>query len=576
MLKTLMALLLVGLWLTGCAGSRAPDPAAAKSGSEAAVSEDPADIDDPTYLMLVAEIAGQRGRFEMALDYYMRLLQITTDPGVAARATQVAVFIKDGEKAQAAAETWASLEPDSIQAHRLNLLLKVRAEEPDPVAEEIAALVRLKDPDLENTLVETARWVEAEKSKEAGMSLFRALADRFPNLAEVQLAAAYLASESGLRSEATTLTDTALRLHPGWSRALMLKAQLQLQAGDGRAARLSLEQARRHDPANPRLGVLYGQFLAKAGDFRAAEQTLAEVLGRDPANQEARFALASVWMEMGEGERARKEFDFLSADPRWQAQSLFSMALIDARAGRTEQALKGFDAITEGPLAFDARFNAISAEIALNHPEEARKRLAKAREAFPKEQLRLYLIEAELLVKRHDAEGAFALLTEAIEALPGQLELLYSRALVAEQINRLDVMESDLRVLLDKTPDDPAALNALGFSLAVHRPERLAEAEGYIRKALSQRPEDPAILDSLGWVLYRQGKAEAALAPLRKAYSLFQDPEIAAHLGEVLWRLNRPAEARRIWAEGARKDPDHEDLQRVRRDFPEAFSGGGR
>lgn len=574
MLKTLMALLLGALCLQGCAGGRAPEGDKPASGEP--VAEDPADIDDATYLMLVAEIAGQRGKFEVALDYYMRLLQITTDPNVAARATQVAVFIKDTDKAQKAAEAWVSLDPKSIQAHRLNLLLDLRAEDLDAAVSEIEALVRLKDPDLENTLIEMARWVETEKPRETGLTLFRGFAERLPGVGEVQLACGYLASEMGLGAEALARVEDALRLHPGWSRALMLKAQLQLQSGETKAARASLEMARRHDPENPRLALLYGQFLAKAGDFHAAERTLTEVLGRDPSSEEARFALASVWMELGETERARKEFDFLSADPRWQAQSLFSMALIDARAGRSEQALREFDAIGDGPLAFDARFNSISALIALHRTDEARRRLVEARAAFPKEQLRLFLIEAELLVKLKDAEAAFALLSEAIQALPGQMELFYSRALVAEQAGRLDVMEADLKKLLETSPDDPAALNALGFSLAVHRADRLPEAEGYIRKALSQRPEDPAILDSLGWVLFRQGRVQEALLPLRRAYGLLADPEIAAHLGEVLWRLGRQAEARRIWAEGARKNPEQEDLVRVRRDFPEAFSGAAR
>jgi len=103
--------------------------------------------------------------------------------------------------------------------------------------------------------------------------------------------------------------------------------------------------------------------------------------------------------------------------------------------------------------------------------------------------------------------------------------------------------------------------------------DRLDEAEGYIKQALAARPGDPAILDSYGWVLYRKGQPELALTYLRKAYKLFQDPEIAAHLGEVLWETGRRTEARKIWAEGMKKDPRQDDMQRIRQKYPDAFRG---
>lgn len=356
----------------------------------------------------------------------------------------------------------------------------------------------------------------------------------------------------------------------------MLQAQLLLQSGDLKAGRAALEKAYRMDPKNPRLGLIYGQFLAKIGDYPAAERELTKVVSKDPGNDDARFALASVWLELGDLAKARKEFELLSADQRWRPQAAFSLALIDAREGRTEAALREFDRINEGPMLFDARFNAISALIVLGRTAEARERLASARAEFPKERLRLFLIEAEMLIKLRQPEPAFDLLTDAIKQMPDQPELLYTRGLLAEQLHRLDVMESDLKSLLEKNPEDAAALNALGFSLTVHYPDRLDEAEGFIRRALAKRPGDPAILDSYGWVLFRKGKVQDAVTPLKKAYGLFQDPEIAAHLGEVLWVMGRKAEARQIWLEAWRRDSQQQDMQRIHQSYPEVFTGAAK
>lgn len=573
-LKTFVTLFVAGVvWTTGCAGVKSPageDPAAL--GGFHGVAGSGVD-NDPVYLMLTAEVAGQRGRPDIALDSYIRLLEATRDPRVAERATQVAVYLKDSGKAAEAAEIWAELEPKSIPAHRLTLMLRVRTDDIDDAADEILRLIELKDPEFENTLLELARWINEEKERERGLEIMRELVERLPKVPEVHLAAAYLAAEEGALLVAREEVGIALGMRPTWSRALMLQAQLLLQSGDMSGGRAALEKARRNDPKNMRLSLVYGQFLAKTGDFAAAERELIKVVDREPGNEDARFALASVWLELGLLDKARKEFERLALDPRLQSQVNFSIALIDAREGRAEDALRGFDRVTDGPALFDARLNSISALILMGRSDEARRRLADARKEFPQEAARLYLIEAELLVKQRKTDAAFELLTEGVGRFPGQPELLYSRALIAEQMGRIDVMEADLKALLQQTPDDPSALNALGFSLAVHDPARLDEAEGYIRRALVKRPGDPAILDSFGWVLFRKGKLQEAVVPLKKAYGLFADPEIAAHLGEALWLLGRKAEARRIWQEGWRKDPQQRDIQKVHEIYPDAFQG---
>ena len=115
---------------------------------------------------------------------------------------------------------------------------------------------------------------------------------------------------------------------------------------------------------------------------------------------------------------------------------------------------------------------------------------------------------------------AFDLLGEALKKEPDQPELLYDYALTAEKLERFDVLESNLRKLIQVRPDHAHAYNALGYSFA-ERNMRLPEARKLIEKALELAPEDYFIIDSLGWVLYREGDlkgaARAAAARLRRA-----------------------------------------------------------
>ena len=574
--KSFLWWMMVGaLWASGCAGG-GPAVSNASAISSEAVPKAPEGPGEPIYLMLVGEIAGQRGQFDVALDHYLKLMRLVPDVRVAERATQIALYVKDTDKALEAASLWSGLDSRSLAAHRLTAVLEIKSGRADKAAEELGKLVLLKDPELENTLIELVKWLDVEMPSEQSLAVMQELAGRLPKVPELHFAYALLASNKQALMTARVEVDRAISLRPKWARALMLQAQLLMQSGDTRAARVALEKALKSDPGNARVGLLYAQFLAKAGELKAAQRELKRVLDKDSGNNDARFALASVWMEMGEYERARSEFQLLSGDSRWQAQSDFSMGLIDARLGRTENALRQFDRVGPGPLEFDARFNGISALISLGRYDEARTRLARARKDFPNEKIRLYLIEAEMLVKTKDLPAAYGILNEALKEDAEQADLLYSRALLAEQLGHLDVMETDLRAVLSKKPDDPAALNALGFSLAEHRLDRLDEAEGYIRQAMEKRPGDPAILDSYGWVLYRKGEKEQALVHLRKAFKLFADPEIAAHLGEVLWEAGRQAEAKRVWAEGWKKNPDQDDIKRAREKYPAGFVGSAK
>ena len=144
------------------------------------------------------------------------------------------------------------------------------------------------------------------------------------------------------------------------------------------------------------------------------------------------------------------------------------------------------------------------------------------------------------------------------------------RSLLAEQLNRMEDMEADLRAVLDKNPDDANALNALGYALA-DRTDRLDEARTLLERAMSLKPRDPAIMDSYGWLLYRQGDFRAALDYIRQAYGLVKDPEIGGHLGEILWAQGNHAQARKVWREAVRKDPEHARLKRLREKYPDGF-----
>lgn len=527
--------------------------------------------DDAVYFILAAELAGECGQFEVALDNYLQAAKLTQDVNVLQRTTQIALYLKKTDKALDAASQWQQRDPGSIEARRLTAMLQLKSGRTDDALEQLTALLGMPGVDVENTMIDLVKLIGTEVPKEDGINLIRRLGQRFPHMAELHFAAALLAADKGEYQLALAETEKALAQHPDWSRARLLRAQVMSRMGDSQKAREVMLKALQADPNNERLRLIYSQFLLKVGDLRGAERELGRILAKDPRNEDAILGLAMAQLELGQEAKARQLFEGLAESPSHRMQAFFYLGLIEARKNRLQSAVQWFDKVTDGPAVFDAQVNAITALINLGQIPEARHRLVDVRKRYPQEALRLYLLEGELLTKNKDYAGAFELLSQALEDMPGQTELLYTRALVAEQLDRLDVLESDLRTVLKKNPDDPNALNALGFTLA-DRSERLDEAKRYIARALELKPGDPAILDSYGWVLYRLGDYPAALDYLRRAYGQIKDPEMGAHLGEVLWESGKRQDAKKIWMESLRRDPDHKNLKKVMARYPEAFN----
>jgi predicted Zn-dependent protease len=153
-----------------------------------------------------------------------------------------------------------------------------------------------------------------------------------------------------------------------------------------------------------------------------------------------------------------------------------------------------------------------------------------------------------------------AALTKALEKMPDSSELLYDRAMAAEKVNQLDMLEADLRRLIKLKPDYAHAYNALGYTLADRTP-RIKEAIELLEKALKLEPDDPFIQDSMGWALVKAKRYGEAVDYLRRAHAAKADPEIAAHLGEALWLKGEKEEARRIWNGSLKNHPDNESLR---------------
>jgi tetratricopeptide (TPR) repeat protein len=237
----------------------------------------------------------------------------------------------------------------------------------------------------------------------------------------------------------------------------------------------------------------------------------------------------------------------------------FYLGQVTEEQKRFPEALQWYGEVTRGEQFMPAQIRTAQVMSKQGNLDGARKYLQNVSAANNDQRAQLIMAEAQLLRDANQPKEAFDVVERGLDKLPNNPELLYDYAMLAEKLDRLDILESSLRQVIKLRPDHAHAYNALGYSLA-DRNLRLDEARTLIDQALKLAPDDSYIIDSLGWVLYRQGKTEEALKELQRAYAGRQDAEIAAHLGEVLWVLGRRVEAQKVWDEALAKTPSNDVL----------------
>lgn len=166
-----------------------------------------------------------------------------------------------------------------------------------------------------------------------------------------------------------------------------------------------------------------------------------------------------------------------------------------------------------------------------------------------------YLNTSEVAFSLDAPDVANRILSQALDQYPQNVSLHYTRAISWMLLDDVAAAEADFRWLLERQPDNPRVLNALGYTL-VDKTPRIDEGYHLIEQAYALEPDNAAIIDSMGWAEFRQGRVSSALEYLRRAHAKSPDnPEIAAHLGEVLWVLGEKAQAKTLWRKAQQAHP---------------------
>jgi tetratricopeptide (TPR) repeat protein len=511
------------------------------------------------YEFLIAEIAGQRGNLALSAQAYADLAKRTRDPRVAERATEMALHARMPEAAIDSAKIWAEASPASGRALATASSLLIRANRLDEAEPYLQKVLAVQSANRGDGFLQLNGLLANNPDKQTNLRVVQRLAQSYPDLAQAHFAVAQAAANAGEDELALKEIRQAARLQPDWELAVLYEASL-LQKTSNAAAADRLAGYLKTHPKSREVRLAYARALVADKKYPEARGEFEQLLKDHPGNTDVVFAVAVLSMQLedwpGAETNLKRLLDLGYAD---RNSVRYYLGQVTEEQKRFPEALQWYGEVTRSDQFMPAQIRTAQVMSKQGDLDGARKYLQNVSAANNDQRAQLIIAEAQLLRDANQPKEAFDVLERGLDTLPNNPELLYDHAMLAEKLDRMDILESSLRKVIKLKPDHAHAYNALGYSLA-DRNLRLDEARGLIDQALKLAPDDAYIIDSLGWVLYRQGKTEEALKELQRAYAGRPDAEIAAHLGEVLWVLGRRTEAQKVWDEALAKTPSNDVL----------------
>lgn len=512
---------------------------------------------------LAGEYALQAGRLDEAATWYLQAARVADgDAGLAERATRIGLLASDDARSRDALALWRERAPASPAMRAAEATLALRGNDLRKARRELEALMREPDPRGWRHAL-TVLGTDAKDPKRAAKLLGELVdADAIPNQLQPWLAFGGLAQRFGDTVLAERIVDDVVARFPNEPRVALLRASQLREAGQPDEARKALAAVADMASLEPELRLAIAAEYDALGDASAA----AGIMARGPQDERSYALRASLLAKAEDKAALAALYDELrrgSADPDPSRRLLLGQTAEFLE--RYDEALTWYRGVPGGEQRWQAKLRATKVLHDLQRADEAYAELrALQQDAAADEETRrdAYVLEAELHKEDGDLEGELDAYARGLAAYADDGALLYARALMWERRDDIPRAEADLRRILVADPENTAALNALGYTLA-DRTTRYQEALELIDRARVAEPGNAAIIDSYGWVLYHLGRREDALVELRRAYALQKDPEIGAHLGEVLWVMGRRDEARKYFDEARKLDPDNRSLQRA-------------
>jgi tetratricopeptide (TPR) repeat protein len=519
-------------------------------------------------LVAEAQLALDQQRYKEGVEAYRKAAEISDDVEVAQQAARIAYSYGFNKDALAAAKRWVELDGNNDEALLYVAQLQLRQGDVRQSQKSFEKLLERGEEPVDERLISLIPLLSQE-DPELADDLMRRLSKPYKDSASAHYAAAVMALQAADSVEAGKRAERAIELDPDWIQPKLVYARSLLLAGDEEAAIDYTSRIIGDDPdPDPDARMELAIMLLAAGRDDDALSQVNQIMLEQPDRADALRLMAIINFRLENLDVAQSDFEELLASGRYAMDAFYYLARIADHREDKERAVGLYAQVIHGQNTVMSQRRAAYLLYEMDRPEEAIKHLEKFGETHPNYAVDMILAQAQLMASMKKYDEALAYYDRVISYQDDREDVVLGKAELLLRMGRLDDAVDLYNVAVDRWPESPMSLNALGYTLA-DRTDRYAEAAKLIKKALKLDPESAAIIDSYGWVLYRQGEYDEALKQLQRAYEMLKDPEVVSHIVEVLSKLGRDDEARQTLADAEVLFPDNELLKGTReRIFP--------
>lgn len=173
------------------------------------------------YSLLVAEIAGQRDKLDVAVEQYREVARKTRDPEVIERAIRIAVYARDDKAAADIARLWLEVDPGNTDAHQVLAAIAVRAGEVDKAVGHLEDILNSGEGALGQKLWLIANMLSREDDKDTILKVMERLVADYRDNPDALFAYAHVAVRMDDLELAQRLLKEVLALQPDNLNAVM-------------------------------------------------------------------------------------------------------------------------------------------------------------------------------------------------------------------------------------------------------------------------------------------------------------------------------------------------------------------
>jgi len=422
------------------------------------------------------------------------------------------------------------------------------------------------NPQLYSTLAglyaRERRWGDAATAYEEALKAS-------PRSFDIRVNLASMLMNTGNRPDVLRARDVlreAIGIRATDERALTLLSQAERRAGDPVAAEATARKAVSQNGRSARGFFVLAEALEDQRKFQGVVDALAPAVTSFRGTADGSFALGMLlphlgfaYQELGQFDKAIQAFeDARKLAPNDPATVTYLVRAQIAAKNYTAAAEIARNARAQNPG--DLRLASLES-MALRRAGKVDQGVAAMEDFFRRQQddPDAYIAMAQVYSDANRGAQAVRVLQDAQNKFPTETSVAFELGTVLDRQKKYAESEAVFRQLINKDPENAAALNYLGYMLA-ERGERLDESVDYIKRALALDPDNGSYLDSIGWAYYKDGKLDLALDHLKRAADmLLTNSVVQDHYADVLFRLGRFDDAIAAWNKALTGDLDSVD-----------------